>query len=46
MNNATAKTRFKAMVLRPANPGTDTSWAFLILPKTAGLLLRSVGLLQ
>ena len=27
--------RFEAKLLRPANPGKDRSWRFLILPKTA-----------
>lgn len=29
------KTRFKAKLLRPAKPGDDTAWAFVILPKEA-----------
>lgn len=35
MGKAGTKSRFKAKLLRPAKPGDDTSWAFLVLPKTA-----------
>ncbi|MGE8154488.1 YdeI/OmpD-associated family protein [Pseudomonas vancouverensis] len=27
------KSRFEATLLRPAKPGSDTSWAFLVLPR-------------
>ena len=30
-----SKSRFKAQLFRPAKPGSDTSWAFVILPKDA-----------
>lgn len=35
MDKAAAKFRLKAKLLRPAKPGKDSSWAFLVLPKTA-----------
>lgn len=35
MNEPAEKCRFKAKLLRPAQPGKDRSWAFLILPKAA-----------
>lgn len=34
---------FKTKLLRPANPGKDDSWAFLVLPKTASDTLRRRG---
>lgn len=33
MTQVDAKSRFKAKLLRPAKPGSDASWAFVILPK-------------
>jgi len=35
MSKAGATSRFKAKLVRPAKPGDDTSWTFLVLPKTA-----------
>lgn len=35
MGKATSKLRFEAKLLNPANPGSDRSWTFLVLPKTA-----------
>lgn len=35
MNKPAAKSRFNAKLLHPAKPGKDSSWAFLVLPKTA-----------
>lgn len=35
MGKTGAKSRFKAKLLRPAKPGDDTSWVFLVLPKSA-----------
>ena len=35
MDKSAEKSLFKAKLLRPAKSGKDTSWAFLILPKTA-----------
>src|SRR5699024_6974258 len=34
MANSNVST-FKAMLLRPAKPGNDDSWAFVVLPKSA-----------
>ncbi len=34
---------FKSKLLRPANPGKDGAWAFLILPKTASNTLPRRG---
>lgn len=34
---------FKTELLRPAKPGTDASWAFLVLPKTASNSLPRRG---
>jgi hypothetical protein len=34
---------FKSKLLRPANPGKDGSWAFLVLPKTASDALPRRG---
>ncbi|HRQ89361.1 MAG TPA: DUF1905 domain-containing protein, partial [Bacteroidia bacterium] len=36
-------TRFKATLLRPAKPGDDEDWAFLILPKDASEKLPRRG---
>ncbi len=42
---ATATTvRCKARLLRPAEPGKDSSWTFLILPKAASARLPSRGM--
>lgn len=44
MGKADAKTQFQARLLRPAKPGKDQSWAFLILPKTASDTLPRRGM--
>ena len=36
-------TTFKTKLLRPAKPGNDGSWAFLVLPKTASNQLPRRG---
>lgn len=35
MAQVDSKSRFKTKLLRPAKPGSDTSWAFVSLPKDA-----------
>ena len=35
MTRSDTKSRFKAKLLRPAKPGSSTSWAFVVLPKAA-----------
>ena len=35
MSHAGQKSRFKAKLLRPASPGSDESWSFLVLPQSA-----------
>lgn len=35
MNHQTPKPSFKATLRRPADPGADDSWAFIVLPKHA-----------
>lgn len=35
MTGSGAVSRFKAKLLRPAQPGAGGEWAFLVLPKTA-----------
>lgn len=42
MENDT-KSQFKTKLLRPANSGSDTSWAFVILPKSASAKLPRRG---
>lgn len=37
------KARFKAKLLRPAKPGDDTSWGFVVLPKEASEKLPRRG---
>lgn len=37
------KSKFKAKLLRPANPGGDEAWSFLILPKAASEKLPRRG---
>src|SRR5690554_5491247 len=37
------KARFKVKLLRPAKPGDDTSWAFVVLPKEASEKLPRRG---
>jgi len=37
------KSRFEATLLRPAKPGNDTSWAFLVLPRDASEQLPRRG---
>lgn len=36
-------TRFDAKLLRPANPGTDAAWAFVVLPKAVSDMLPRRG---
>lgn len=43
MTQASTKSRFKAKLLRPLQPGSDTSWAFVILPKDASEKLPRRG---
>jgi hypothetical protein len=38
-----AKSRFKARLLRPAKPGGDTSWAFVVLPRDVSTTLPRRG---
>lgn len=35
MDKPASKSRFEAKLLRPAKPGKNDSWTFLVLPKTA-----------
>jgi hypothetical protein len=44
MRNTDVKSQFKARLLRPAKPGKDQSWAFLILPKAASDTLPRRGM--
>lgn len=37
------KSQFEAELLRPAKPGTDTPWAFIVLPKDASAKLPRRG---
>lgn len=39
MTKPASKIRFKAKLLRPAEPGQDDSWTFFVLPKTASAKL-------
>jgi hypothetical protein len=43
MTLSDTKSRFKAKLLRPAKPGSDTPWAFVILPKSASAKLPRRG---
>jgi len=43
MTEAATNSQFKAKLLRPAKPGSDTSWAFVILPKEASEKLPRRG---
>ncbi len=43
MTQVDTKSRFKAKLLRPAKPGSDTSWAFVVLPKDASEKLPRRG---
>jgi hypothetical protein len=43
MTRAVVKPRFEATLLRPANPGNDSSWAFVVLPKEASAQLPRRG---
>ncbi|MEO4017883.1 YdeI/OmpD-associated family protein [Pseudomonas rossensis] len=43
MTTIDVKSRFEAKLLRPAKPGNDTSWAFLVLPGDASEQLPRRG---
>lgn len=43
MKQSDTKSQFQAILLRPANPGGDTSWAFVVLPKDASAKLPRRG---
>jgi hypothetical protein len=43
MTEVDNKSRFKATLRRPAKPGDDTSWAFVVLPKDASEKLPRRG---
>ena len=43
MAQVDTKSRFKAKLLRPSKPGSDTSWAFVVLPKDASEKLPRRG---
>lgn len=43
MTLAGKKTRFKAKLLRPLKPGSDTSWTFVVLPREASEKLPRRG---
>ena len=43
MTKVDAKSRFEAKLLRPARPGGDASWAFVVLPKDASEKLPRRG---
>ena len=43
MTQVNSKSQFKAKLLRPAKPGSDTSWAFVVLPKKASKKLPRRG---
>jgi Bacteriocin-protection, YdeI or OmpD-Associated/Domain of unknown function (DUF1905) len=43
MTKSNTTSRFKAKLLRPAEPGTDAGWAFIVLPKTASAKLPRRG---
>lgn len=43
MSQVDSTSRFKAKLLRPAKPGHDTSWSFIVLPKEASEKLPRRG---
>ncbi|AXM94475.1 YdeI/OmpD-associated family protein [Pseudomonas plecoglossicida] len=43
MTTVDVKSRFEAKLLRPAKPGNDTSWAFVVLPRDASEALPRRG---
>jgi hypothetical protein len=43
MTHSDTKSRFKAKLLRPAEPGDDAPWAFVVLPKDASAKLPRRG---
>ncbi|MES2015293.1 MAG: YdeI/OmpD-associated family protein [Pseudomonadota bacterium] len=43
MTQADTQSRFKVKLLRPAQPGSDTSWTFVVLPKEASEKLPRRG---
>jgi hypothetical protein len=43
MTTIDVKLRFEAKLLRPAKPGNDTSWAFVVLPRDASEQLPRRG---
>jgi hypothetical protein len=43
MTELDTKSRFKAKLLMPAKPGSDTSWTFVVLPKDASERLARRG---
>ena len=43
MTTIDGKSRFEAKLLRPAQPGNDTSWAFVVLPRDASEQLPRRG---
>ena len=43
MKQNDTKSQFKTKLLRPLNPGVDTSWAFIVLPKDASEKLPRRG---
>lgn len=43
MTTIAAKSRFEATLLRPAKPGNDASWAFVVLPRDASERLPRRG---
>ena len=43
MTQANTKSQFKATLRRPAKPGSDTSWAFVVLPKDVSQKLPRRG---
>ena len=43
MTQADTKFQFEAMLLRPAKPGSNTSWAFVVLPKDVSQKLPRRG---
>lgn len=43
MTRSSGTSRFKTKLLRPANPGNDSDWAFLVLPKSASNKLPRRG---
>ena len=43
MTKTNTNSRFKAKLLRPAKPGRDTKWGFIVLPKAASKKLPRRG---